>query len=225
MRKWIRILLIVTGTMLILSALFLCLYNINESNKAYEQSQKVLSELKQLIPEPVPQEESEKADNKKDEIIQNPADDLFAAYEDKEEEIEKAQPMLINGGYYCGFITLPSLNLELPVADGWSYQALKNSPCRYSGSAEEDNIIIAAHNYNTHFGRIGTLNSGDEIVFTDTNGEVHRFEVNNTQYIDGYDKEGMFSGNEDEWDITLFTCTLNGVSRVTVRGSRIETEE
>ena len=44
--KKIRKFLIALGTMLILSALFLCVYNLRENNKAFEQSQEVLSELK-----------------------------------------------------------------------------------------------------------------------------------------------------------------------------------
>ena len=79
-------------------------------------------------------------------------------------------------------------------------------------------MIVAAHNYNDHFGRIADLNAGDEIWFTDTAGNFYRYEVDNTVYVDGYNVDGMFSGEQDEWDITLFTCTLSGQRRVTVRG-------
>ncbi|MBR1824584.1 MAG: sortase [Ruminococcus sp.] len=222
MKNKIRKIFIITGTMLILSALFLCVYNLRQSNKAFEQSQEVLTELKELIPEPVTEAADEEVptDAPYSEDFVNPADDLFAPYEEQEEEEEAPQPpapVELDGSYYCGYITLPALGLELPVVDGWSYEALRYSPCRYSGNAEEKNMIVAAHNYNNHFGRIGSLNTGDEVIFTDTAGVQHFYEVDYTQYVDGYDVDGMFSGQDEEWDLTIFTCTLSGQSRVTVR--------
>lgn len=216
--------MIFAGTMLILSALFLCCYNIAESRRAYNDSQEVLTELKKVIPEPVVEEEYQMMYDPEN-IPPNPADDLFAPYEEHEEETAVPEPVEINGSYYCGFITLPSLGLELPVVDGWSYAALRNSPCRYSGSAAENDLIIAAHNYNDHFGRIADLNTGDEIMFTDTSGVCTKYTVDNSLYFDGYDIDGMYSGEKEEWDITLFTCTLSGQKRVTIRGVRMEERE
>lgn len=175
----------------------------------------MLYELKRLIPEPRETEEKENFTGE-DGVPLNPADDLFAPYEKITEETP--EPILIDGSYYCGIVTIPALDIELPVADSWSYSALTVSPCRYSGSVDGGDLIIAAHNFGSHFGRIGELNSRDEIIFTDTNGTDHRFEVVFTEYIDGYDVEEMFGGNSEEWDITIFTCTLSGKSRVAVRG-------
>ena len=44
--------------------------------------------------------------------------------------------------------------------ESWSYPKLKVAPCRYRGSAYLDDLIIAAHNYDRHFGRINTLLPG-----------------------------------------------------------------
>ena len=209
--------LVICGTMLILSALFLCVWNLRESEQAYEISQDVLMELKQSIPEAKP------AEQKQDTYVPpavNPADDLFAPYEQQKEEDEPKgpQPICVDGAYYCGFITLPSLNLELPVMQEWSYPNLKKSPCRYDGEAVSKNLILAAHNYTRHFGKIRRLNVDDEIYFTDTEGVQYRFRVINTQEIGGYDLEKLKAGAGEDWDITLFTCTLGGQSRVVVRG-------
>ena len=95
---------------------------------------------------------------------------------------------------------------------------MKLGRCRYRGDPREIYLILAAHNYNSHFGRIKELNSGDEIVFTACDGSVYRYTVDFTEYVDGGDVEKMLSGSSDDWDITLFTCTLSGQSRVTVRG-------
>ena len=101
----------------------------------------------------------------------------------------------------------------------WSYPNLKISPCRYKGSYFENDMIIAAHNYRSHFGRIGELNSGSEIIFTDVSGKVWTYEVNNIENIVGTDIEAMDFGEAECWDLTLFTCTFSGQSRVTIRAS------
>jgi sortase A len=51
------------------------------------------------------------------------------------------------------------------------------------------------------------------------------YRVDYTENVDGYDVDHMLSGGSSDWDMTLFTCTLSGQSRVTVRASFEETEK
>ena len=81
--------------------------------------------------------------------------------------------------------------------------------------------VIAAHNYKTHFGRLKELRPGDEVRFTDTEGNAFRYTVAELETLGKYDVEEMAAG---DWDLTLFTCTYGGQSRVTVRCLRV-TEE
>lgn len=200
--------LFVTGTMLILSALFLCLYNYRQSNNAYDRSQEILAELKNEIPQ--------SPENAEDHI--KPEEDLFKEYE--ESTITESSPIEIDGQYYCGYVTLPSLGLELPVLNEWSYPNLKIAPCRYSGSAQNNDLIIAAHNYSRHFGQIKDLTDGDAVIFTGCNGVQYYYSVSYTEYIDGYNVDKMLDSDGSAWDMTLFTCTLSGQSRVTVRAQQ-----
>ena len=229
MKKIIWKLMVLCGTAMIMGAVCICVINIKQSNEAFRQSKAVLSELKQVIPEPQPATEtdSENVIDSYNKPMVNPADDLFLPYEKKTEkekdkpDAESPPPIEIDGRYYCGYLKLPALGIELPVMDSWSYPNLQTSPCRYSGSAESDDIVIAAHNYNSHFGRIKELSIGDEIIYINSDGLYYRYKVCNMEYIDGYDIDRMFDGNENEWDLTLFTCTLSGQSRVTIRADRI----
>lgn len=125
----------------------------------------------------------------------------------------------IDGYDYIGYLDIPSLELSLPVMSEWSYPQLKIAPCRYAGSVYLDDMILAAHNYDRHFGRLKNL-EGDELVrFTDVDGNVFDFSVTELELLWPEQTEEMLSG---EWDLTLFTCTLGGRQRVTVRCDRIE---
>ena len=120
----------------------------------------------------------------------------------------------VDGQKYIGVLRIPDLSLELPVISNWSYPNLKNAPCRYAGSAYMNNMVIAAHNYYSHFGHLKDLSPGDEVTFTDVDGNVFQYEVSALEILSPFAVEEMTSG---DWDLTLFTCTVGGQSRVTIR--------
>lgn len=201
--------MIVLGTMLLLVALFLVLYNFYTDRESGAASIAILHELKQEISEHTPPDVTE-------EIYIPPAEDLYEEYETTE-PVEPTDPVAeLDGRLYAGVVTIPALNVELPVIQDWSYPNLRVAPCRYYGSAAAGNLVIAAHNYSSHFGEINALNTGDTILFTDVWGKVYTYEVIHTEMIGGNDASAMRDG-ADEWDLTLFTCTLSGRSRVSVR--------
>ena len=125
----------------------------------------------------------------------------------------------IKGEKYIGYVSIPELNLELPVMAEWSYRKLRKSPCHYAGSTKTDDLVIFAHNYSRHFGRLNRLSLGDEVIFTDMNGVITKYQVVDTDELSAYAVEEMTAG---EYDLTLFTCTYGGRARVTVRCDRVE---
>lgn len=124
------------------------------------------------------------------------------------------QTVEIDGQEYIGVLELPTLELELPVLAKWSDELLKLSPCRYHGSFLDDSMIIAGHNYRRHFSGIKGMSPGDPVIFTDVNGTVYHYLVEDLEKIAGRDLEGMETG---EWDLTLFTCSYGGNDRIAVR--------
>ena len=69
-------------------------------------------------------------------------------------------------------------------------------------------------NYQSHFGRLKELLPGDLVQFTDVDGNVFSCSVVETEILEKTDVEELESG---DWDLTLFTCTIGGKTRVTVR--------
>jgi len=139
--------------------------------------------------------------------------------EDSQTTATQIQSVKVEGEDYIGVLDIPSLGLSLPVMDNWSYPKLKKAPCRYSGSFLTDDMIIAGHNYKRHFGQLSRLRQGDKITFTDVDGFVYTYQIADIETLAGTDVNDMKSGN---WDLTLFTCTYGGKSRVTVRCLREE---
>jgi sortase A len=190
--------LIILGIVAVLAAVCLLLWNINEDRQA-EQS--VLDIMPQL----------------NDQREQASAETFVEQYEDNTSDEMTVKD--IDGYNYIGSLSFPTMKLELPVMETWDYTRLKIAPCRYSGSVKTNNLVIAAHNYTRHFGSLKSLNKGDKVYFTDMDNKVYTYEVEETEILAPTAIEEM---TNSAYDLTLFTCTYGGKSRVTVRCMRID---
>ena len=143
---------------MIVAALILVCYNIWDDQRATVSARTVLKELLVYMPE---QDDDEtQADNDNKDNLPDSSEDYPAYVLHPEIEMPTVK---IDGRDYIGTLRIPSLDLKLPVISEWSYPALKIAPCRYKGSAYSNDLIIAAHNYNSHFGRIKYLKVGDAV--------------------------------------------------------------
>lgn len=183
------------GLLLIAAALFLSVYNEWESHEARDSARQVIAQLCDELP-------------------------TEAGEPTTLPDVRREMPVkTIDGRDYIGVLSIPSLELELPVISQWDYPALKVAPCRYSGSLYQDNLIICAHNYASHFGKLKELQPGDIVLFTDMDEHVVTFQMVERETLNPMDAEGMEAG---DWDLTLFTCTIDGQTRVTIRLERVE---
>ena len=78
----------------------------------------------------------------------------------------------------------------------------------------EKNMVICAYNYGRHFGRLRDIPIGSEVDFTDADGNVFRYIVDDVVSLQSRDSKRVKSG---EYRLTLFTCTVGGATRITVR--------
>lgn len=194
MSKKASIIIMALGAVLILSALLLFAYNRYEDNLAGQEAESLLSEVESAI------------------------------------EVQPTKPSLdpelptqkINGYDYVGYIEIPGLELKLPVMADWDYNRLQISPCRQLGSSRTDDLVIAAHNYSKHFGRLKKLNEGDSVIFTDMEGIVNNYSVVKVNTVNPYDVDTVLNS---EYDLVLYTCTPGGRTRVTVFCNRTQTSQ
>lgn len=148
-----------------------------------------------------------------DKTAKETSEEILYQLEDKLNENNEVE-IELDGKEYIGIIEIPALRISLPVLNEWSYPNLKIAPCCYEGSFYDNNLIIAGHNYKSHFGSLSSLSIGDKIFFININGNVYKYYVSNIETIGKYDVALMKSG---DWDLTLFTCTIGGKQRITVR--------
>ena len=201
------IILIAIGALLLSAAMSLVFYNRHRDHEAGELAGKTVTAIKEHI------KAKEKTSEPSSSAVPDNDEQTDTEFDEEERSI---QPLEIDGVYYIGLIYLPKLDIELPVTRDWSYNGMANAACRYTGSLYTRDLIICAHNYTSFFLNLEKLGVGDEVIFTSLNGRQHRYKVAWQELIGGYDTNTMLSGSED-WDLTLFTCTWSGYSRVTLR--------
>ena len=202
MRKGFGICCIILGVCCLISSLGLIAYNRWEEEKAQDASKNILQDVQENMLE-ITREESTSEESKQD--------------ESEEISVDIPKEMLATqvDGYDCiGVLSIPVLELELPVLTDWSYAKLKIAPCHYFGSYYEKDFVIAAHNYQSHFGRLSELQPKDLILFTDISGTVYCYEVVLLETLPANATEEMITSG---FDLSLYTCTPGGASRVTVR--------
>lgn len=195
MKRKIAISLMTVGVIFVGFSMGLLLYNNHESSKAQESSEVLVESIRLSI-----------AENELEESIVDPFDEEMTIKE-------------IDGYGYIGYISVPVLELDLPVMSDWDYSRLKISPCRYYGSTKTDNLVIAAHNYKFHFGYLGHLQPGDLVIFTDMDANIIYYTVDSVELLQPTDVDKVKDSGDD---LILYTCTYGGAKRIVVRCSYSE---
>lgn len=204
----------ILGAVLILSALLLLLYNGYEARRAGQEAELLLDDIRSAVMTPAPAEAAEvlPSDAPQGEVE---APDAPAETSAPEEEAV----VFLDGYEYIGILELPDLEVELPVMAKWSYSRLKKAPCRHFGAAKTDDLVIAAHNYDTHFGRLHELKTGAEAIFTEMDGTEHRYALKELRTVAPDDVDTVQNSG---CALVLYTCTPGGADRVAAFFDRAE---
>jgi len=222
MRKGLGICCIILGVCCLISSLGLIAYNRLEEEKAQDVSKNILQDVQEDIQdntreESTSEESTSEESTSEESTSEESTSEESNQYKPEELSVDIPKEMLTTqvDGYDCiGVLSIPVLELELPVLTDWSYAKLKIAPCHYFGSYYEKDFVIAAHNYQSHFGRLSDLQPKDLILFTDISGTVHCYEVVLLETLPADATEEMITSG---FDLSLYTCTPGGANRVTVR--------
>lgn len=206
-----QILFVALGLLLIVAALALTARNLMDDARASMSAEVALRQLSIELPTrpqtsapTLPTGEGTDEENIPDYIL-NPEMDMPVRE--------------IDGSSYVAVLSIPDLELALPIAAEATDAALRLTPARYSGSAYLNDLVIAGHNYTSHFAKLYTLKQGAQIELTDMDGNVFRYAVLDQERLLPSDIDGMTTG---DWDMTLFTCTVGRQYRIAVRCIRTQ---
>ena len=203
MPKKTGIAIVAVGAVLILSALLLLLYNRYEDAHAGQEAENLLTDIEAAIAAQTTDTPAATMPNKGG----NTATPSPTA-------LDPEMPVVTLDGYeYVGYVEIPVLALKLPVMADWDYTRLKVAPCRQFGSSRTDDLVIAAHNYESHFGHLKDLSVGDTVTFTDMEGIVNTYSVEKIETLNPNEVDAVQNSG---YDLVLYTCTKGGKTRVTV---------
>ena len=188
------------GVLCLLASVGFVIYNNLESRSGGEFSRVLLQDVQENMVATEPTEPQQTEEKTEEPILETAPREMLTVPAGEYESI--------------GILSIPALELELPVLTDWSYEKLKKAPCHYYGSCYESDFVIAAHNYPSHFGRLEELQPGDLVLFTDAAGEVHGYEVVLLETLPPTATEEMITSG---FALSLYTCTPGGSNRVTVR--------
>ncbi len=205
---------------------------------SYTQSRAITS-YEQNVEELKPEDFTKEWDTAKkfnDALEENdPFTDVFGSVYLDMKESEYWKVLNVAGNGIMGYISIPSINVELAIYHGTEESVLQTGIGHVNGTklpigGEGNHTVLAGHRGLPSarlFTDIDQLVRGDKI-YIHILDEVLAYEVD--QILDMVDKDDTDTLNkamsieEGEDYITLFTCTPYGVNshRLLVRGSRIE---
>ena len=194
MPKRADIVIIAVGAVLIQSALLLLIYNPCEDVRAGQEAESLLASVEAAISAQTM--------------------DVPTAAAPSPTPLDPEMPVVMLDGYeYVGYVEIPTLGLKLPVMAEWDYTRLQIAPCRQFGSTRTDDLVIAAHNFESHFGRLKELTGGETVIFTDMDGVVSTYSVTRLETLSPNSVEAVQNSG---YDLVLYTCTKGGRTRVIV---------
>ncbi len=208
------------GAALILSALVLLLYNRYADARAGREAETLLAGVEAAITSQAAAEQ-EKTRPRGQET--RPTGEENGTEPTAAEALDPEMPVAMLEGYgYVGYVKIPALGLKLPVMSDWDYTRLEIAPCRQFGSSRTDDLVIAAHNFESHFGRLKEMSLGNTVTFTDMAGIVNTYRAEMIETLSPKDVDAVQNSG---YDLVLYTCTRDGQSRVAVFCNRTIVEK
>ena len=208
------------GAALILSALVLLLHNRYADARAGREAETLLAGVEAAISSQAAAEQEKTRPRGKE---TRPTGENTPTEPTAPEALDPEMPVAMLEGYgYVGYVEIPALGLKLPVMSDWDYTRLEIAPCRQFGSSRTDDLVIAAHNFESHFGRLNEMSVGNTVTFTDMAGIVNTYRAEIIETLSPKDVEAVQNSG---YDLVLYTCTRDGQERVAVFCNRTTAEK
>jgi len=189
MKKRAFPLLLVLGACLILISLSLVITLQIRMHKGAQQSQRILSQMDEILPEQTA--------------------GILGVYPDS------GMPILeIDGVDYVALLDIPSVGVTLPVADKWDSLQLFLSPARFFGSAYHRSLIIGGADDPRQFGFCDKIEHGARVLLTDMTGSQFTYTVSGVERAKHAETQWLMDA---DCDLTLFCHDVYSMEYIAVR--------
>ncbi len=215
-----RFFALLLGAALLVAALLLLLHNHWQDKQAKDSARRALVSLRLSISEKLA-DSADSGQPGKQESHASRVSGPMPMTDQAQPQAAAAMPVIeIEGNAYIGYLSIPVLDLELAILAACDQETLQLGPCRQFGTIRNDDMTIAGHNYDSHFGNLHLLQAGDRVIFTDLEGQAYSFNVAGQEVVAANAVEKVRNSG---WDLTLYTCTYGGHQRLLV-GCRAESK-
>ena len=185
--KWnIRRLCLVAGVcLLVVAGLVLVIWQWGIYSSA-EKAQDYVQTIRSLIPEP-----------------------QGAALEQRRDNTMPA--LSVEGTDFVGILEMPRYQSSLPVGGHWG--SVSKYPCHFSGSVYERTLQIGATSQKGQYDFYREISVGDELYYTDMEGNRYTYVVRDIHYENHADQEAM---QQQGADLILFIKNVYALEYVIV---------
>jgi sortase A len=196
--------LIMIGLVLVVAGVALSGWHYWSTCRRVETTQKILLQMDDLI---------WGEEGAQDEEMAWKLKNLYKTYPDVEMPVA-----YIDGEAYIGRVDISSLGLTLPVLSARSDDSL-TLPCRYEGSAYQNDLIIQIPVSSFQAGSLKTLGTGDRISFTDMDGNCFTYDVTEVEQME---PEGSTQLQAGDWDLSVCVPSSDGGALQVVRCKTVQ---
>ena len=163
------------------------------------------------------------------ELYEEKNEEIVEVFSQTEEKIDEQGLSIIEfeGFKVIGVIKIPAIDLEYPILEQTTDDAMKVSISRYWGGNinEYGNVSLAGHNNKitlTMFGKNKNLKIGDRIFLTDLTGRTIEYNIYDSFITDPDDVSILRTTDKSVREVTLITCTNGRANRLIHKAREIK---
>lgn len=122
----------------------------------------------------------------------------------------------IDGVDYAALLEIPAFDIRLPIANNWNSQKLSDPPARFSGSVNQEPLVIGGADEAYQFGFCDKIENGTPITITDMTGAQFSYTVSQIDRSNSAQAQWLM---KTDWDLTLFCRDKLTLEYIAVRCS------
>ena len=162
------------------------------------------------------------------ELYEEKNEEIVEVFSQTDEKIDEQGLSIIEfeGFKVIGIIKIPAIDLEYPILEQTTDDAMKVSISKYCGGEINSygNVSLAGHNNKitlTMFGKNKNLKIGDRIFLTDLTGRTIEYNIYDSFITDPDDVSILRTTDESVREVTLITCTNGRANRLIHKAKEI----